>query len=241
VREDREARPDRRHEPLGVVRAEVQDAPVAPGEPGGVDEQEVDARVRLRERVEPVGVDDVGCGEPRRREAVTVRLDTVVVGERRLEDHARRERVPALLLEEGAALDERLGVPEHHRLGLQRVAGPEERAAGLEPAAGHRLDDGGRVACVIEVPVRDHERVDLGGIDLRPRRERPHERARAGVHPDPGATQRPHEPAGVAELGRHREPGAGGAEELERAGAVHARRITARGGEATDGRSRLST
>src|SRR5512138_2149437 len=59
VRQHREPRPDRADEPLGVVRAEVEVAPVAPLLARRVHDEEVDARVGVDERVHPEGVHDV--------------------------------------------------------------------------------------------------------------------------------------------------------------------------------------
>jgi hypothetical protein len=139
----------------------------------------------------------------------------VVVRDGRLERHPGRERVPDGGREDADARGERLRVPEHDRLGLERVARREQRAAPGGPAARHGLHHRGGVAGVVEVPVRDHQRVHLGRVDLRPGGERPHQRAGAGVHPHGDPAQRPDQPAGVAELGGHREARAGGAEELE--------------------------
>ena len=243
VREHRESRADRADEELGVVRAEVEDAAIAPDRPRRVHDEEVHAAVRLGEPIEPVGVHDVRGGEPRRGEPVAVRLHAVVVGEGRLEHDPGPELVAAPLGEDPAARDEPLRVALDHRLDLERVAGREQDPARREPAAAHRLDDRGRVSGVVEVPMGEDEHVGRGGIEPRPRGEGAHQRARPGVHPDAEPAERPHEPARVAELRRDGEARARRAEELQAVGALaadHGEDVT-RAPSAGSGTPRLNT
>ena len=62
----------------------------------------------------------------------------------------------------------------------------------------------------------DDEHVDLGGSTFGREASARTSAPGAGIDPDASPAERPDEPAGVAELRRHDEPRAGGAEELER-------------------------
>src|SRR6202043_1563883 len=104
-------------------------------------------------------------------------------------------------------------VLEDDRVVGQRIARAVQTPTVAKASVGHRLDHHVDVVAVIEVPVADHDRVELGEVDL-PLRVL-HDRARPRVEADARVAFFDVEAAGSSQLLRDHEPRTGSPHECQ--------------------------
>ena len=116
------------------------------------------------------------------------------------------------------ALDVRANVGQHHRFVVECIGGRQDRAAPPEAARGHRLGHRVHVGGVVEMLVREHDRVEFPRIAGRNVRKRAYERAGARIHVDlRPAKAHPHA-ARCAQLARDDEARSAAPEKEDRRG-----------------------
>ncbi len=170
-------------------------------------------RVVLGETVEEATTRHVGDRRAFVAEMHSVGLHAVLMFDRRTYIHIVDEVRARLLFEHVTHGHEARRIRKDHGFAFVRIKRCEQRAFGPEAADRHRFDHHVDVARMIEVLVRERDRVEVGGIAGWDGRGRAHERTRARIDVDLRRTSlagkcHPHA-ARRANLLRDHEPGTG--------------------------------